>query len=131
MRRVSSRVVKVYDTNEEVLEKWLYFLRVHEMAGVGMKAELLKRRPLGIGKTIFEGAQEALREGNTKVTAGNEEADEGAREAASTTRAQPVGEAEVAEEVKNLAKGIIDAGKEGQTSSATSEQSQVQGEAKS
>lgn len=124
-------MVKVYDANEDVVEKWLYFLRVHEMAGVGMKAEMLKRRPVGIGRTIFEGAQEALREGNTKVTAGDEEAAEESAGAASTTRAQPASEAEVAENVKTLAKDIIDAGKEGQGQPSTKEQSPAQGEAKS
>ncbi|PWN20888.1 ribosomal protein S10 [Microstroma glucosiphilum] len=128
MRRVSSRVIKVYDANEEVVQKWLYFLRVHEMAGVGMKAEVLKRRPVGIGRTIFEGAQEALREGDNKVTTDGEET---GAEAATTTRAQPTSEAAVAEDVKNMAEGIVREGKEDQSPASTSEESQATGEAKS
>ena len=59
-RITSKRSVKVYDTNEEVIDKWLHYLRIHAMIGVDMKAEIIRRRPVGYGQSQFESAQRAF-----------------------------------------------------------------------
>lgn len=41
-KRTSRRSVRVFDANEEVVERWLHYLRVHEMPGVGMRAEIFR-----------------------------------------------------------------------------------------
>lgn len=41
-RRTSRRSVKVYDANEQVIERWLHLLRIYEMPGVGMRAEIFR-----------------------------------------------------------------------------------------
>lgn len=41
-RRTHSRCIKLWDANDEVVDRWLQFLRIHAMDGVGMKAELFR-----------------------------------------------------------------------------------------
>jgi len=41
-RRTHKRVIKVWDSNPEVVERWLTFLRIHAMEGVGMRVELFR-----------------------------------------------------------------------------------------
>lgn len=41
-RRTSRRSIRVWDANEEVVERWLHLLRYHEMPGVGMRAEIFR-----------------------------------------------------------------------------------------
>lgn len=57
MRKTGKRYLKVYDANREVVERWLYFLRVHAMQGVAMRVDMWDMKPLGVGKTTFERAE--------------------------------------------------------------------------
>ncbi|PWN36014.1 ribosomal protein S10, partial [Meira miltonrushii] len=41
-RRTNRRLIKVWDADVEVVEKWLHFLRIHAMEGVGMRAEVFR-----------------------------------------------------------------------------------------
>ena len=49
-RRVHRRSIKVYDASDITVDRWLHFLRAHEMPGVASKAQLFRRYPLGIGQ---------------------------------------------------------------------------------
>ncbi len=41
-RRTHARAIKVWDAEPETLDRWLQFLRIWEMAGVGMKAQVFR-----------------------------------------------------------------------------------------
>lgn len=41
-RRTHKRVIKVWDADAQVVDRWLEFLRIHAMAGVGMRAEVYR-----------------------------------------------------------------------------------------
>lgn len=41
-RRTHKRVIKVWDADQKVLDRWLTFLRIHAMEGVGMRVELFR-----------------------------------------------------------------------------------------
>ncbi|KAK9380110.1 mitochondrial 37S ribosomal protein uS10m [Kockiozyma suomiensis] len=45
-RVTHKRIIKVYDSDLETIELWLGFLRKHELAGVGMKANMFCREGL-------------------------------------------------------------------------------------
>lgn len=51
-RRTHQRAIKVYDANDRVVDRWLHFLRLHEMPGVASKVELFRAYPLGVGAQI-------------------------------------------------------------------------------
>ena len=59
--------MRVYDANEEVIEKWLHYLRIHSMIGVKMRAEIFRRRPVGIGALTFEAAKQTVQQSQQKV----------------------------------------------------------------
>lgn len=51
-RRTHRKAIKVYDANDAVVDRWLQFLRIHEMSGVATKVELFRSFPLGVGAQI-------------------------------------------------------------------------------
>lgn len=53
-RRTHSRVIKVFDANPEVVDRWLLFLRIHAAPGVGMKAQLFRFHTPGVGSRMTE-----------------------------------------------------------------------------
>lgn len=59
--------MKVYDADEEVIEKWLHYLRIHSMIGVKMRAEIFRRRPVGIGFLTYKAARERVREEHRRI----------------------------------------------------------------
>lgn len=60
-RRVHKRVIKVWDADVAVVERWLHFLRVHCMDGVTMRAEIYRHFPLSIGSTLLAASTSQLR----------------------------------------------------------------------
>lgn len=60
-RRVHKRVIKVWDAEVEVVEKWLQFLRIHCMDGIGMRVEIYRHFPLSIGSTLLAASTSQLR----------------------------------------------------------------------
>lgn len=60
-RRTYKRVIKVWDADVEVVEKWLHFLRIHGMAGVGMRAEVFRSVPLSFGAQMLAASTAQLR----------------------------------------------------------------------
>ncbi|KIJ19476.1 hypothetical protein PAXINDRAFT_108874 [Paxillus involutus ATCC 200175] len=53
-RRVHKRVIKAWDADPEVVDRWVKYLRKHQMPGVGIRVTKWERAPLGIGQQIFE-----------------------------------------------------------------------------
>ena len=51
-RRTHHKAIKIYDANDAVVDRWLQFLRIHEMAGIATKVELFRNFPLGVGAQI-------------------------------------------------------------------------------
>ncbi|KAK7469048.1 mitochondrial 37S ribosomal protein rsm10 [Stygiomarasmius scandens] len=49
-RKVHKRMIKAWDADEEVIDRWFKYLRKHEMGGVGMRMVKWERLELGIGK---------------------------------------------------------------------------------
>jgi small subunit ribosomal protein S10 len=41
-RTTHARVIKVYDSHPHVVERWLYFCRIHAMPGLGQRAEVYR-----------------------------------------------------------------------------------------
>lgn len=57
-RRVHRRSIKIYDASDATIDRWLQFLRHHEMAGVASKVQLFRRYPLGVGQHLQEAASD-------------------------------------------------------------------------
>ncbi|UZJ51881.1 hypothetical protein CBS101457_001201 [Exobasidium rhododendri] len=60
-RRVHKRLIKVWDADIEVVDRWLHFLRINCMEGVGMRAEIYRYFPLSIGSTLLAASTSQLR----------------------------------------------------------------------
>ena len=60
-RRVHKRVIKAWDADPVVVDRWVRYLRKHQMPGVGIRVTTWERAPLGVGKQIFEQAMEKIR----------------------------------------------------------------------
>lgn len=69
-RKVHKRAIKAWDADQEVVERWVKYLRSHAMGGVGMRVTRWERVPLGIGRTALEGVQGRLEAGKTETSAG-------------------------------------------------------------
>lgn len=67
-RRVHKRVIKVWDSEVKVVEKWLHFLRIHCMNGIGMRVEVYRHFPLSIGSTLLAASTSQLRAVTEEVT---------------------------------------------------------------
>ena len=53
-RRTHRRSIKVYDASDATVDRWLQFLRHHEMPGVASKAQLFRRYPLSVGQQLAD-----------------------------------------------------------------------------
>lgn len=60
-RRVHKRIIKAWDADPVVVDRWVRYLRKHQMPGVGIRVTTWERAPLGIGKQIHEQAMEKIR----------------------------------------------------------------------
>ncbi|KIJ67244.1 hypothetical protein HYDPIDRAFT_25715 [Hydnomerulius pinastri MD-312] len=60
-RRVHKRVIKAWDADPEVVDRWVRYLRKHQMPGVGIRVTKWERAPLGIGQQIFERTMSKVR----------------------------------------------------------------------
>lgn len=100
-RKTHSRVIKLYDANDQVVDRWLHFLRIHALPGVGQKAELFRYHEMGVGDKLMEEAKALQRSSSTKVAEG-----ETAKKVDSATSSTPEGSS--AESIKKLADGIVE-----------------------
>ncbi|KAJ8507913.1 hypothetical protein ONZ45_g9759 [Pleurotus djamor] len=48
-RKVHKRVIKAFDADPEVVERWTRYLRKHALGGVGLRVTKWERMPVGIG----------------------------------------------------------------------------------
>ncbi|KAF9242799.1 ribosomal protein S10 domain-containing protein [Melanogaster broomeanus] len=60
-RRVHKRVIKAWDADPEVVDRWVKYLRKHQMPGVGIRVTRWERAPLGIGQQILDHATSQVR----------------------------------------------------------------------
>jgi len=92
-RRTNRRLIKVWDSDFEVVEKWLQFLRIHAMEGVGMRAEVFRHVPVGFGTQMLAASTAQLRSIPENVSEASD----------ATLRAS---QADV-DKIQQLAKGIV------------------------
>lgn len=59
-RRVWKRGIKAWDADEEVVKKWVEYLRKHAMGGVGMRVARWERVKLGHGAKVLEDVKKQL-----------------------------------------------------------------------
>ncbi|PWN51057.1 ribosomal protein S10 [Violaceomyces palustris] len=70
-RKTHSRAIKLWDANDQVVDRLMHFLRIHAMPGVGMKAELYRHHSLGIGSRMLEESRSSRR--NTSTSSSSKE----------------------------------------------------------
>ncbi|PWN45180.1 hypothetical protein IE81DRAFT_364205 [Ceraceosorus guamensis] len=63
-RHTHSRVLKVYDSHPEVVDRWLQWCRIHGMAGVGQRAEVFRHHPITLGQDMADSAVRQLTGGD-------------------------------------------------------------------
>lgn len=94
-RKTHSRAIKLYDANDQVVDRWLHFLRIHALPGVGQKAELFRHHQLGVGEKLMDEAKALQRSSSTEA------AQDGSKDAA-------VAEGSSADNIKKIADGIVE-----------------------
>lgn len=60
-RITHKRMIKAYDTDWEVINRWVTYLEKNALAGVGMRVVRWERAPVGVGQKIHDVVQEAAR----------------------------------------------------------------------
>jgi small subunit ribosomal protein S10 len=70
-RKVHKRAIKAWDADPEVVDRWVRYITLHAMPGVGLRATQWKRAPIGIGQQMVDAAvgQTRLGSGVDKVKA--------------------------------------------------------------
>ncbi|KAI0686881.1 ribosomal protein S10 domain-containing protein [Cytidiella melzeri] len=64
-RKTHKRAVKAWDTDPEVIERWVRYLQMHPVAGVGMRVVRWERAPVSVGKKIMHTVRAQLGEAET------------------------------------------------------------------
>lgn len=59
-RKTMKRVIKAWDTDPEVVERWVRYLEKHSLAGVGMRVVRWERAPVGVGQKVAESVKAAM-----------------------------------------------------------------------
>ncbi|KAJ4479954.1 hypothetical protein J3R30DRAFT_3467017 [Lentinula aciculospora] len=60
-RRTHKRMIKAWDADPEVIDRWVKYIEKHSMGGVGIRVTKWERLPLGIGKTRLARTKEAFK----------------------------------------------------------------------
>ena len=60
-RITHKRVIKAWDADPEVIEKWVRYLEAHAMAGVGMRVVRWERAPVGVGKIVERSVKQEMK----------------------------------------------------------------------
>ncbi|TCD62287.1 mitochondrial 37S ribosomal protein rsm10 [Steccherinum ochraceum] len=87
-RKTHKRVVKMYDADQGVVDKYVKYLEHHALAGVGVRVVRWHRAPMGVGEKTVEAVRRELR---------------GPRERTSAEKVKSLGEKIVKEETKAAA----------------------------
>ncbi|KAL5501032.1 RSM10 [Sanghuangporus vaninii] len=53
-RRVHKRMIKAWDANDSVVDRWIHYIRSHPQPGIGMRIVRWQRAPVGIGRKHAE-----------------------------------------------------------------------------
>ena len=115
-RKTHKRAIKVYDANDEVVDRWLQFLRIWGMPGVGMKAQLFRYHELGVGKKMLEQAlnpaasSEQQRISLPATSAAEQSAEETAASEATPLAASSAGGVGNAAQIKAMADELLKSG---------------------
>lgn len=95
-RKTHSRAIKLYDANDQVVDRWLHFLRIHALPGVGQKAELFRYHEMGVGEKLMEEAKALQRSSSSEVP----------KKAVDAATPEKTGSS--AEDIKKIADGIVE-----------------------
>ncbi|KAJ3788068.1 hypothetical protein GGU10DRAFT_287113 [Lentinula aff. detonsa] len=60
-RKTHKRMIKAWDADPEVIDRWVRYLEKHSMGGVGIRVTKWERLPIGIGKTRLARVKEAFK----------------------------------------------------------------------
>ncbi|KAJ3905395.1 hypothetical protein F5879DRAFT_744318 [Lentinula edodes] len=60
-RKTHKRMIKAWDADPEVIDRWVKYLEKHAMGGVGIRVTKWERLPIGIGKTRLARVKEAFK----------------------------------------------------------------------
>ena len=60
-RKVHKRVIKAWDADPEVIERWVRYLENHAMGGVGLRVIKWERAKVGVGKDRLEHVKAQMR----------------------------------------------------------------------
>ncbi|KIK62358.1 hypothetical protein GYMLUDRAFT_41776 [Collybiopsis luxurians FD-317 M1] len=60
-RKTHKRMIKAWDADPEVIDRWVKYLENHSMGGVGIRVTKWERLPLGIGNTRLANLKEAFK----------------------------------------------------------------------
>ncbi|PWZ01700.1 ribosomal protein S10 [Testicularia cyperi] len=104
-RKTHSRAIKLFDANEQVVDRWLHFLRIHAMPGVGMKAELFRYHEPGVGTKLMDEVA-ALRRQISSGEQTSATATPASDASASNSESQSAEQS--AQSVKKIADGIVE-----------------------
>ncbi len=96
-RKTHSRSIKVFDANDQVVDRWLHFLRIHALPGVGQKADLFRYHELGVGDKLMDEAKALQRSGSPDAADSSSKPQTESNQATST-----------AESIKKIADGIVE-----------------------
>lgn len=59
-RRTHKRVIKAWDADDEVVEKWIKYLEAHPLAGVGFRVVRWQRAPVSVGELTMQAVKDRL-----------------------------------------------------------------------
>lgn len=59
-RRTHKRVIKAWDADDEVVERWVKYLEAHPLAGVGFRVVRWQRAPVGVGQLTMQAVKDRL-----------------------------------------------------------------------
>jgi len=60
-RKIHKRVIKAWDADPQVIERWVKYLENHAMGGVGMRVVKWERTKVGVGRDTLERVQGQMR----------------------------------------------------------------------
>jgi small subunit ribosomal protein S10 len=66
-RTVHKRMIKAWDTDPQVIDMWVEYLRQHAVGGVGMRVTRWEHLPLQMGQMMFNPSKEAVKGVQQKI----------------------------------------------------------------
>ena len=63
-RKTYKRVIKAWDADYEVINRWVMYLEKNILAGVGMRVVKWERAPVGVGKKVLDVVEQSVDPGH-------------------------------------------------------------------